>query len=310
MGISKKETAIEVSEQPILSFVIVTFNSEADIGGCLDSLHSTNQNGKFQTVVIDNASIDKTVGIVHEKKNKNFTFIPNKKNEGFTKAVNQGVEIAGGAYIFILNPDTQLTEGSVERLMEKISSDYTIGLLAPQLRFPDGSIQYSCRRFPTFWNVLTEMTGLSRIFHRSRFLNGWKMGDFDHALERDVDQPAGAALMVKKDLLNGLGGLDERFPMFFSDVDLCKRIKDIGNRIVFCPDAVIIHRGGSTVLGRRPALIANSHLSLIRYFLKHHRGIMDVIPNLLITFLLLIGIPFRIIGNLIFPRRQIKRQTL
>ena len=231
-------------------------------------------------------------------------------NVGFTKAVNQGVKIAGGEYLFILNPDTQLTEGSVERLMRTISSDNTIGLVAPQLRFPVGSIQYSCRRFPTFWNVLTEMTGLSRIFHRSRFLNGWKMGYFDHETEVDVDQPAGAALMVKKDLLNGLGGLDERFPMFFSDVDLCKRIKDMGKKIVFCPDAVITHKGGSTVLGRRPALIASSHLSLIRYFLKHHRGIMDVIPNLLITFLLLIGIPFRIIGNLIFPRRQIKRQTL
>ncbi len=276
----------------------------------MDSVQSTKKNGKFQTVVVDNASRDETVRIIKEKKTKNLDFIQNTVNVGFTKAVNQGIKIAGSEYIFILNPDTQLTEGSVERLMKKISSDNSIGFVAPQLRFPNGSVQYSCRRFPTFWNVLTEMTGLSRIFYRSKLFNGWKMGDFDHKMERDVDQPAGAALMVKKDLLNGLGGLDERFPMFFNDVDLCKRIKNMGKKIVFCPDAVIIHKGGSTVLGRRPALIASSHLSLIRYFLKHHRGIMDVIPNLLISFLLLIGIPFRIIGNLIFPRRQIKRPTL
>ena len=276
----------------------------------MDSVQSINQNGKFQVVVVDNASRDETTGIIKEKKTKDLDFIQNMVNVGFTKAVNQGIKIAGGEYIFILNPDTQLTEGSVERLMKTISSDNTIGLVAPQLRFPVGSIQYSCRRFPTFWNVFTEMIGLSRIFHRSKFFNGWKMGYFDHDTERDADQPAGAALMVKKDLLDGLGGLDERFPMFFSDVDLCKRIKDTGKRIVFCPDAVIIHRGGSTVLGRRPALIASSHLSLIRYFLKHNRGVMDVIPNLIIIFLLLIGILFRIIVNLIFPRRQIKRQTL
>ena len=276
----------------------------------MDSVQSTNQNEKFQVVVVDNASRDETTGIINEKKTKNLDFIQNMDNVGFTKAVNQGVKIAGGEYLFILNPDTQLTEGSVERLMRTISSDNTIGLVAPQLRFPVGSIQYSCRRFPTFWNVLTEMTGFSRIFHRSKLLNGWKMGDFDHKMERDVNQPAGAAFMVKKDLLNGLSGLDERFTMFFSDVDLCKRIKDMGKKIVFCPDAVIIHKGGSTVFGRRPALIASSHLSLIRYFLKHHRGTMDVIPNLLISLLLLIGIPFRIIGNLIFPKRQIKRQTL
>ena len=276
----------------------------------MDSVQSTNQNGKFQVVIIDNASRDETTRIINEKKTKNLDFIQNTDNVGFTKAVNQGVKIAGGEYLFILNPDTQLTEGSVERLMKKISPDNTIGLVAPQLRFPGGSIQYSCRRFPTFWNVLTEMTGFSRIFLRSKLLNGWKMGDFDHKMERDVNQPAGAAFMVKKDLLNGLSGLDERFTMFFSDVDLCKRIKDMGKKIVFCPDSVIIHKGGSTVLGRRPTLIASSHLSLIRYFLKHHRGTMDVIPNLLISLLLLIGIPFRIIGNLIFPKRQIKRQTL
>ena len=254
--------------------------------------------------------MDETGRIVKERKNGNFIFFSNEKNEGFTKAVNQGVEIAGGAYIFILNPDTQLTDGSVERLIKKISSDSTIGLVAPQLRFPDRNIQYSCRRFPTFWNVITEMTGLSWVFSQSNLFNGWKMRDFNHATERDVDQPAGAALMVKKDLLNGLGGLDEHFPMFFSDVDLCKRIKDMGKRIVFCPDAVITHRGGSTTLGRRPGLIASSHLSLIKYFMKHHRRIVDFIPNWTITFLLLVTLPFRIIGNLLFPRNRVGGQTL
>ena len=276
----------------------------------MDSVQSTNQNGKYQAVVIDNSSMDETGQIVKERKNGNFIFFSNEKNEGFTKAVNQGIEIAGGAYIFILNPDTQLTEGSVGRLMKKISSDNTIGLVAPQLCFPNGGVQYSCRRFPTFWNVLTEMTRLSQIFHRSKLLNGWKMGDFDHKMERDVDQPAGAALMIKKDLLNRLGGLDERFPMFFSDVDLCKRIKDMGKRIVFCSDAVVTHRGGSTTLGRRPGLIASSHLSLIKYFMKHHRRIVDFIPNWTITFLLLVILPFRIIGNLLFPRNTVEGQTL
>ncbi len=276
----------------------------------MDSVQSTNQNEKFQVVVVDNASSDETAEIINEKKTKNLDFIQNTVNVGFTKAVNQGVKIAGGEYILILNPDTQLTEGSVERLLKTISSDNTIGLVAPQLRFPSGGIQYSCRRFPTFWNVITEMTGLSWVFSQSNLFNGWKMRDFNHATERDVDQPAGAALMVKKDLLNGLGGLDEHFPMFFSDVDLCKRIKDMGKRIVFCPDAVITHRGGSTTLGRRPGLIASSHLSLIKYFMKHHRRIVDFIPNWTITFLLLVTLPFRIIGNLLFPRNRVGGQTL
>ncbi len=276
----------------------------------MDSFHSTNQNRKFQAVVVDNASLDETAGIVNEKKSKNLAFIQNTVNVGFTKAVNQGIDHASGEHIFILNPDTQFKPASVDALIRKLSADSEIGLVAPQLHFPDGGIQFSCRRFPTFWNVLTEMTRLSRIFHRSKLLNGWKMGDFDHKMERDVDQPAGAALMVKKDLLDGLGGLDERFPMFFSDVDLCKRIKDMGKRIVFCSDAVVTHRGGSTTLGRRPGLIASSHLSLIKYFMKHHRRIVDFIPNWTITFLLLVILPFRITGNLLFPRNRVEGQTL
>ena len=194
--------------------------------------------------------------------------------------------------------------------MKKISSDNSIGLVAPQLQFPDHRIQYSCRRFPTFWNLITEMTGLSRVFSQSNLFNGWKMRDFNHVTEQDVDQPAGAAFMVRKDLLDGLGGLDEHFPMFFSDVDLCKRIREMRKRIVFCPDAVITHRGGSTTLGHRPGLIASSHLSLIKYFMKHHRRIVDFIPNLTITFLLLVTLPFRIIGNLLFPRNRVEGQTL
>ena len=276
----------------------------------MDSVQSTNQNGRFQVIVIDNASEDKTVEIVNQKKNDNTVFFQNENNEGFTKAVNQGVENAGGEYIFILNPDTQVTEESVLRLINKLSSDNLIGLVAPQLRFPSGGIQYSCRRFPTFWNVITEMTGLSRVFSQSNLFNGWKMRDFNHATERDVDQPAGAAILVRKDLLLKLGGLDERFPMFFSDVDLCRRIKDLGKRVVFCPDAVVTHRGGSTSLGRRPGLIASSHFSLIKYFMKHHRRIVDFIPNLMIIFLLLVTLPFRIIGNLLFPRNRVEGQTL
>ena len=144
----------------------------------MDSVQSTNQNGRFQVIVIDNASEDKTVEIVNQKKNENTVFFQNENNEGFTKAVNQGVENASGEYIFILNPDTQVTEESVLRLIKKLSSDNLIGLVAPQLRFPSGGIQYSCRRFPTFWNVITEMTGLSRVFSQSNLFNGWKMRDF------------------------------------------------------------------------------------------------------------------------------------
>ena len=136
------------------------------------------------------------------------------------------------------------------------------------------------------------------------------MADFDHASECDVDQPAGAALMVRRSVLNELGGLDERFPMFFSDVDLCKRIKDAGWRIIFCPEATVIHKGGSSVLRQRSAMIMTSHVSLIKYFFKHNRRAIDLIPNVLMAILLLLGIPLRLLANLFSKQTEPEGQIL
>ena len=136
------------------------------------------------------------------------------------------------------------------------------------------------------------------------------MIDFNHTTEREVDQAAGAALMVRQSVLNELDRLDEGFPMFFSDVDLCKRIKDAGGEIRFCPDITVTHIGGSTIIKHRSAMIITSHLSMIRYFLKHYKGLNYIIPNILMTILLLLGIPLRLLTIPIISKNQLERQSL
>lgn len=295
--------------KPAVSIVIVTFDSRSEIGPCLDSISPSLDSDRCEAIIIDNASSDGTVEI-SRRRHQNLSLIENATNVGFTRAVNQGIDAAHADVIYILNPDTELAENSIRVLREKLLSDASIGAVAPQLRFPDGRIQHSCRRFPTHWNILTELSGISRLTRRSRLLNGWKMGDFDHEGEREVDQPAGAALMVRRDVLTELGGLDERFPMFFSDVDLCKRIKDSGWRILFWPEAKVTHKGGSTIFQRRPAMIVTSHLSLIKYFLKHFRRPAHVISNFIIALLLVAGIPIRLLVNMLIPAKQSERQNL
>ena len=289
-----------VDSKPSVSFVIVTYNSEEDISLCLNSLEPHLRDGLGEAVIIDNASKDGTFAKVRSHDSASIAFIENDTNVGFTRAVNKGIEQSAGEFVYILNPDTQVTENSIDGLVRRLRSNTEIAAVAPQLRLPDARVQFSCRRFPTLVNVLSEMLR----FNSRSDSKGWKMADFDHASERDVDQPAGAALMVRKSILSELGGLDERFPMFFSDVDLCKRIKDAGWRIVFCPEATVTHKGGSSVLERRSAMIVTSHISLIKYFFKHNRRVIDFIPNVLMAILLLLGIPIRLLANLLSPQTE------
>jgi GT2 family glycosyltransferase len=110
--------------------------------------------------------------------------------------------------------------------------------------------------------------------------------------------------------LNDLSALDERFPMFFSDVDLCKRIKDLGFIIRFYPDIIVHHKGGSTIIKRRVAMIITSHISMIKYFFKHYNGLRYLMPNILMAISLFVGIPARILIYFVLPNKQRMKRTL
>ncbi|MFC1784170.1 glycosyltransferase family 2 protein [Candidatus Neomarinimicrobiota bacterium] len=133
------------------------------------------------------------------------------------------------------------------------------------------------------------------------------MGDFDHKKTCLVDQPAGAALLISRNIFNKIGLLDEQFPMFFSDVDICKRIWDAGFTVQFTTNSYITHQGGVSVYRKRFKMIVSSHLSFWKYFNKHNTELFDHILNVLVGIFLLALIPFRILLNLLFPR-LIKRE--
>ena len=189
-------------------------------------------------------------------------------------------------------------------------SKKNIGIVSPQLVFPNGKVQYSCRRFPTYWNIFTEVTFLKKLQPRSKLFNGWKMGDFYHNKEMSVEQTAGAAFLIKKKLFDQINGLDESFPMFFSDVDMCKRIKNLNLKIMYTTKSKMTHIGGSSILGYRTLLIISSSLSLIKIFFKHYNSIIYLIPNLILSLILLPIILLRVLKNLIFPRKILQRKTL
>lgn len=169
-----------------LSVVIVTFNNSACILDCLFSLVKA-CSVSTQVCIIDNASHDGTIPLIrrHAKNMRSFAefeCIENSKNQGYTAAVNQGLGKAKGKYILFLNPDMVIT-GDMDYLMSLLESPNT-GVVAPQLRFKNGHIQASCRRFPKRRDVLFECSGLSFLYRDSAVFNRWKMPDFDHEYSR------------------------------------------------------------------------------------------------------------------------------
>jgi len=290
-----------------VSIIIVTYNSESEIVDCINSLLPQLIDINGEIIIIDNNSKDNTISLIHEIEGNNISIIRNNVNLGYTLANNQGINNAKSDYILLLNPDATVPNGTVINLLNEIKDNKYIGAIAPQLRFSDGKIQNSCRRFPRRRDILYESIGLSKIFKNSKEFNYWKMGDFDHKKTCLVDQPAGAALLISRNIFNKIGLLDEQFPMFFSDVDICKRIWDAGFTVQFTTNSYITHQGGVSVYRKRFKMIVSSHLSFWKYFNKHNTELFDHILNVLVGIFLLALIPFRILLNLLFPK-LIKRE--
>jgi len=263
-----------------LTIALVTWNSEDEIAECMNTLfHATAKvpGLKLETVVIDNNSADNTVKVIESflrVTDQKIVFIKNDDNLGFTKACNQAIQASTGDYIFILNPDTEILDDAIEKMMKYLDENENAGVVAPQLLSFRREIQFSCRTFPTYWDMFSEMLFLATIFPRSEFFSRWKMRYFDHNSLRIVDQPMGAALLMKRKVLAAVGGLDERFIMFYNDVDFCKRISDAGFKLVFFPDAKVKHMQGVSVFKDRSGMIKIWNLDCLRYFKKHNYNLV------------------------------------
>ncbi|MBI4721648.1 MAG: glycosyltransferase family 2 protein [Candidatus Stahlbacteria bacterium] len=253
-----------------ISIIIVTWNSEEYIEACLYSLDPQDE-----IIVIDNASKDKTV----EKVNTLFStvqMIRNSQNIGLSRAINQGAKIATGEYILLLNPDVVVMEDTIAKMckfmLERSGNPAPagddredIGACAPRFLWPNGSVQRSCRELPTFKNLFIEFTGIGRL----KKCPSWKMWNFNYTETKEVEQPMGSCLMIRKQVFDEIGGMNERYPIFMNDVDLCYRIKKAGYKIYFIAHANVIHYLGSSTRKVKRKMIIEEHRSMYRYLRDH-----------------------------------------
>ncbi len=253
-----------------LSVVIVSWNTKDLLRRCLDSLQAELSGIDNQVFVIDNASADGSSEMV-ALEHPGAQLTANDSNRGFAAANNQAIKVARGEYVLLLNPDTEVQPGAIATLIQFLELHSKAGVVAPQLLNSDGSVQRSCRQFPTFLGMLFELLGFSRLFPDNPRFREYKMLDWNHDDDRQVDQPEGACLLVRREVIDQVGVLDEGFFMLFEEVDWCYRIKQAGWEIWFTPSAQVVHHYGQSIKQVKVKMILSSHRGLYRFWRKHYR---------------------------------------
>ena len=246
--------------------VIVTYNSADVINSCLEAL--SKMGPEMTAIVVDNASSDNTVDLVRTR--SGVRLIANAENRGFAAAANQGACYANeGDSILLLNPDVE----SLTAVDELTESAHRHGLAAGRLVDQTGRTQagFTLRRFPTPTALVCELFGINRLWPSNPVNRRYRCMDLDYSQPRMVEQPPGAFLMLRQDVWKKLGGFDEQFyPVWFEDVDFCRRAVDAGFQIAYVPSVAARHQGGHSVgqipPGRRATYWC---VSLLRYGAKH-----------------------------------------
>lgn len=262
-GMSEPET--DAGKNIELSIIIVSWNVNELLSRCLASIREYARPYRYEVIVVDNASCDSSAEMV-ARKYPEVRCIPNSKNRGFAAACNQGIAVSRGAALLFLNPDTVLSDISLPPLLTALHERQTAGMVAPLLLNEDGSVQRSVRRFPN------PVRALGEFFHLTRP----REVTFDVVTE--IDQPMGACMLVRRSVLEKVGVFDERFFIWFEEVDLCRRIRDAGYTIFFIPDATVQHIGGQSFAKRNFFEKQKIFYTSYAAYLWKHFGSWSVVP--------------------------------
>lgn len=253
-----------------LSIVIVTYKEDpAVIERCFRSI-SASTDLSIETIVVDNAGRGQTADLLSRIIGRGL-YIGNAKNEGFSHAVNQGIKQSTGDYVLLLNPDTEFEPDILSRFVAKLEEAPEVGVGSVTIRYPDGSIQESVRRFPTLPDQLAIILKLPHLFKNLPVVDRYLMKGFDYDQTQDVDSIMGAFMLIPRAIINQIGMLDERYYIWFEEVDYCKMVVDAGFKVRHFADLSITHHKGH-MFKRQSVILKQKWIrqSMRQYFLKHH----------------------------------------
>jgi hypothetical protein len=275
-----------------VSIVILNYKQRGLVKQCIKGIVSSQPQLEYEIIVVDNASNDGTLEMVEtvftppEEHQLTLPVAPSMKippiitiqaerNGGFAIGNNLGIAKARGTYIMVINPDIAVVPGSIEAMHLFMEQHSDIGILGPKLINPDGSVQHSCRRYPNFFTPLYRRTFFGHLPFARRSLDYYLMVDFDHVTSTDVDWLFGACLFIRTSVVEKVGAFDERFFMYFEDLDLCRRVWQAGYRVTYLVTITMVHYHQRLSAERSGLLGLLSHggrihvASGIKYFAKY-----------------------------------------
>lgn len=229
--------------RPDLTIVVINYKVKGLVMKLLDSVRAQVKAVSYETVVVDNGSGDG----IYEDLNARFpevAVVMNADNRGFAAAVNQGVKLARGRHVLLLNPDTELIEDAPSAMVREADANPDVGVVGCRVLNTDRTLQHSVLGFPTLCSQAAIMLKLHHVVPRLPCLKRYFLPDFDYSRTQDADQVIGAAFLMTRAGLDALGGMDERYFIWFEEVDYCRAVREKGMKVRYLATASAVHHGG------------------------------------------------------------------
>ena len=261
-------SAARPADAPVVSVCTVNWDTRNDLRTLLRSLRGEVR-GLVEVIVVDNGSTDGSAAMVRAR----FPWVhllANPNNRGYARASNQAMAAARGRYFFLLNPDARVHPGCLQRLVRFLDEHPRAAAAGPRVLNPDGSLQHSCRRFPSFTAGLFRHTPLGWLWPNNRFTRAYLMRDWNHQIAREADWLSGAAVCLRREAVEQVGPLDEGYFMFCEDVDWGYRARQAGWDLWYVPEAVVTHAIGRATDQRVFRMVLAFHRSMRRFYWKHY----------------------------------------
>lgn len=268
----------------VISIIIVSFNTKDILRKCLSSVFSKKSGRAYEVFVIDNNSSDGSSQMLKDE----FTtvnLIKSKENLGFAKANNQVLKRIKSKYVFLLNPDAEVIDDAIDKMIDFMERNNDVGILGPKLLNEDGSLQKERAAFPGLFDQILLLLKL----HRTPKLNKFVYPDYDYEKNSEAEHLMGSALMVRKKVFDEIGYFDEDFFVWFEEVDLEKRAKEAGWKIVYYSEAQVKHLVGRSTRQLNPFIRQTIwNKSLWHYFSKHRPFLerIGLVPFMLLSYFL------------------------
>ncbi|MGE5294767.1 MAG: glycosyltransferase family 2 protein [Solirubrobacterales bacterium] len=252
---------------PDVTIVIVNWNTREILRDCLRSVYQNAGPIDFDVIVVDNASSDGSVEMVRTEFDR-VQLIANSDNRGFAAANNQGMAVAKGRYVLLLNSDTIVLDGALAKSVAFADAHPETAVVGCRVLNPDKSMQPTCFMYPSVLNLAISVIYLSKLLPRSRFFGREGMTWWNRDDARDVEVVTGCFMLVRREALDRVGPMDEDYFMYGEETDWCWRFRQAGWRLTFTPSAEIIHLGGQSTAQVRPRMLLQLRSGILLFFRK------------------------------------------